>query len=333
MSRSFTALALIPILAAPLLAAAAPTPDDADWAAGRARLAHPDLKGRVGGPGVEVRYGGVARAEAQKMGAAVDTLVFGPLMATPALADPHGFGFRRTVVVAPPAQGLGAGAPATAQANLLALEIHRDEEQPDAAGTWRGSGEGPSVKVTVNDPSALFFYPDEDASGQHALPVAAATRDGFMVLRFSTRDHIVLTKPGKQPWRHVTKAEVLERRIAEARADAAKFPNPADAPILYENVRKLEAELAALSPAQRAERACRSGEFKYGTFTPCTVAGADYVVAYDPAYFDPRLPKTAIQLVVISEPADHRDDHRDLGPILRGAVRALDLKAIQAQLR
>ncbi|NEX94978.1 hypothetical protein [Caulobacter sp. 17J65-9] len=323
------ALALIPLLA---LAAPAAARDDADWAAGRARLAHPDLKGRVSGPNVQVRWGGVANVEARKMGAAVDALVFGPLTATPALAEPHGFGFYRTVLISPPTEGL-TGAPATAQATLLALAIHRNEEQPDAAGTWRGSGEGPSVKVTVNDPGALFSNPNEDGSGHYGLPAAGSTRDGFTVVRFSSRDHIVLTKPGKQPWRHVTKAEVLERRIREARADAAKFPNPADAPKLYENVRKREAELAALSPAQRMERACRSNEFKYGTFTPCTVAGAEYVVAYDPSYFDPRLPKTAIQLVVISEPIDHRDDHRDLGPILRGAVRALDLKAIQAQLR
>ena len=154
-----------------------------------------------------------------------------------------------------------------------------------------------------------------------------------MVLRFSTKDHIVITKPGRQPWRHVTKAEVLERRIEDARADAAKFPNPADAPRLHQAVAEKQAELAALSPAQRADKACTSSEFKYGTFTPCDTAGADYVVAYDPSYFDKSLPKTAIQLVVISEPVDHRDDHRDLAPMLRGAVRALDLKAIQAGMR
>ncbi|MDQ7812600.1 hypothetical protein, partial [Brevundimonas sp.] len=142
---------------------------------------------------------------------------------------------------------------------------------------------------------------------------------------------VVVARPGRRPYRHVTKQEVLDREIGDYRKIVDDLGGNA-APRLLETLGKLEAELAALSPAGRAEPACQDGSRRQGLFTDCAKVGAHFVVAVDPDYFDPARPKTAIQLVTISAPSEGAQGHPTLSPILREAMGQVDLRAIQALL-
>ncbi len=293
------------------------------------------LPGRVGATSLNQRDARLSKGEASRMAAEVERLLFGPLLATPALADPHGFAIRRQLIIAPPPDGMPKSAPSIAQGHMLLLAIDATgASKPDAAGAYNGVGEGPGIQFTINDPTALYPWPvgDENRPAFYDMDPTPELRDGFPVLRFRTREHIIIAKPGRKPYRHVTKAEVLAREIDDRRIVLEKF-GPNEAPGLEQEQTKQQAELAALSPAERAAPACLGNSRKRGTFMPCSDSGAHYVVAIDPSYFDPTLPKTAIQLITLIAPAQHRDEHKVLGPVTRAAVAAMDLTALQRALR
>ena len=67
-------------------------------------------------------------------------------------------------------------------------------------------------------------------------------------------------------------------------------------------------------------------------FVSCVKAGAHFVVAVDPDYFDRSRPRTAIQLITLSAPSEGAQVHPTLSPIMREALGQLDLGAIQALL-
>lgn len=322
MSKPTLALAAcISLLAAPALAGQ------------NAAAAQP---GRVSPTSLSQRDVRLPKAEASGMAAAVERLLFSPLLATSALADPQGFAISRQLIIAPPPEGMPRSGPSIAQGHILLRAVDLSAgSKPDAAGAYNGVGEGPGIQFTVNDPSALYPWEVEEKPGRPAfydMDPNPELRRGFPVLRFRTKEHIVIAKPGRKPYRHVTKAELLAREIADRQEVLAKLGADA-APGLLQDQTEQQAELAALSPGERAAPACLGGSRKRGTFTPCSERGANYVVAMDPAYFDPGLPKTAIQLITLIAPAQHRDEHKWLGPVARQAVAAMDLAALQRALR
>jgi hypothetical protein len=319
MSRA--ALVLAALLTATPLGAAAQDPASAA------------LPGRVAPTGLQVRDARLPRAQASQMAAEVERVLFGPLLATPQLADPHGFAIGRQLIISPPTDGTPQTGPAVARGHMLVRAINvSDGSKPDAQGRYGGAGEGPGISFSVNDLSALYPWPQGEADTFYDLDPTPELRGGFPILRFRTKEHIVIAKPGRKPYRHVTKAEVLEREIAERAKTIAQFGAETRKGVLDDQA-KQQAELAALSPAERNAPACLGNSRKRGTFMPCGDSSANYVVVMDPGYFDPKLPKTALQLVVLTVGAQHRDEHKWLGPMTRQAVAALDLDAIQAALR
>lgn len=290
--------------------------------------------GRVAPANIELRDSRVPQAQARAMATEVDGLL-DRLLATPALADPHGFAISRQVILVPPRIGMPDWHPSAAEATLLAraIAVHGGS-RADAAGAWSGVGEGPTLQLTVNDLGALYVWPEEgedDRPKFFELTNAPDERDGFPVLHFRSRDHVVIARPGRRPYRHVSKQEVLDREIGDYRKIVDELSGNA-APRLLETLRELEAELAALSPVERAEPACQDGSRRQGLFTDCAKVGAHFVVAVDPDYFDRDRPKTAIQLVTISAPSEGAQGHPTLSPLMREAMEQLDLRAIQALL-
>lgn len=313
--------------AAGLLAAAASARAEQDPESARA-------PGRVGAASVHLRDSRIPQAQAQAMAAEVDGLL-ARLLATPALADPRGFAISRQVILVPPRTGMPDWHPTAAEAMLLARSVAiNGGSQADASGAWSGVGEGPTLQLTVNDLGALYVWPEEgedDRPKFFELTNAPDERDGFPVLHFRSRDHVVISRSGRRPYRHVSQQEVLERGIGDSRKIVDELGDNA-APRLLDTLRGMEAELAALSPARRAEPACQDGSRRGGVLTACTKVGAHFVVAVDPEYFDPARPRTAIQLVTISAPSEGAQGHPTLSPVLRDALRQLDLRAIQAML-
>ncbi|MBI1197271.1 MAG: hypothetical protein GC203_05360 [Phenylobacterium sp.] len=295
----------------------------------------PALPGRIAPTKVLAFDGRLTRAETAALAAEADRILFAPLLRTPALAAPRGFSINRSLSIKPPARGVLQGGPSSARGNIVLLGVNpAGGSKPDAAGAYNGVGEGPAIQFTLNDPTALFANMDSDETRPAfmELDLSAPPRGGFTVLRLGVTQLIVVAKPGKLPYRYVTKAELLEREIAD-RAEALAQLAANAAPVLRKAQADQQAELAALPPGERAAPACVGGERRRGASSPCDDRGARYMVTIDPGYFDPKAPRTAIQLVTIGVGAPHRDEHKILTPIARDAVAQLDLNAIQRALK
>lgn len=113
------------------------------------------------------------------------------------------------------------------------------------------------------------------------------------------------------------RAEAIERAyIARLRAEADP---PADSPLFIEvrRARRAREELAAMSEAQRTAPAWVSAAVQEiasfdAELRATNAPGAAPVMAFNPAFFDPALPRTAMQVLVISDIATRtRNAHRD----------------------
>jgi hypothetical protein len=151
-------------------------------------------------------------------------------------------------------------------------------------------------------------------------------------LRIGASDVVVVARAGRTPYRLVTRQEALQREIDD-RAQTLAQLGAAAAPVLRQAQASQQAELAGLAPDLRRAPACIGGDHRRGSFSPCDDRGARHLVAIDPAYFDPALPKSAIQLITLSVNAPSRDEHRTLAPLTRAAVDGLDLASLQRALK
>ena len=68
------------------------------------------------------------------------------------------------------------------------------------------------------------------------------------------------------------------------------------------------------------------------TFGDCAARDATFLVRPNLDYFDKGAPKTAVQLVAVSAPAEGGHGHKRLEPVMRAAAAAIDYRAIQAGL-
>jgi hypothetical protein len=290
-------------------------------------------KGRVAPVSVQVTDPTLAVPARKAVTAKVEALMARAL-ATPAFSDPHGFSLTRSVRIHAPQDGLPAAHPARAEAITIAQEIDLEHgAKPDANGAYMGRLEGPGFHIHLNNLFAL--YANYSGGGDPAreiqyLPLTRGAVQGFPVFRVGVRDVVLVTKPGRRPWVHVTKGEYLQKLVEETRAsiaDVGGTPHPK----MQATLDAQSAELAALGPQQRAEPACASSRLRQ-TFGDCAARDATFYVRPNLDYFDKGAPKTAVQLVAISTPAEGGHGHPRLEPKLRAAAAAIDYRAIQAGL-
>lgn len=286
-------------------------------------------KGRITPFGIQVVAAPAAPAKqiAAKAVALVDRV-----LATPTLNQPRGFSLTRSVKVEGPPPNLSPDHPLIAEVTMIAQDIDLESgAKPDADGTYMGRLEGPTFRIGVNDMTKLYAnvtWADDDYAGAvHYLPIQRGTVQGFPIFRVGVRDVMLITKPGRKPWAHISQGERLETLVAESREQEARYPTPKGKAILDAQL----AALAALSPQQRAAPACVSARLSV-PLGNCAEPNATHYVRLNPNYFDKGLPKSAVQLVTISTPAEGGHGHKRLEPKFRAAAAELDYKAIQAAL-
>jgi hypothetical protein len=288
-------------------------------------------KGRIAPVSLQVTDASLPAPARKALAAKMDGLIARAL-ATPAFHDPHGFSLTRTVRIHEP--DALATAPARAEATLIAQDIDLESgAKPDATGAYMGRLEGPSFRIAVND--LLVLYANlggrEDAvrEAQH-LQMPMTLVQGFPMFRVGIRDVVLVTKPGRLPYVHVTKGEHLQQLLDATRESVAASGGPVH-PKLQATLDRQMAELAALTPQERAAPACVSARLRQ-SFGDCAEKFAVFYVRPNPDYFDKGAPRTAVQLVAISTPAEGGHGHKRLEPVMRAAGAAIDYRAIQAGL-
>lgn len=305
-----------------------------------------DAPGSVGAAQMDVQGQPLPKAEMPRLRARLDGLL-AQLRQTPALAPLRGFAIDQGLGLFEQAAEL-RGAPAIGQAMLLVRRVDPARSEKAAQGGWRGYGEGPGVMLRVNDPRALLGYPvGKDAQGDY-FQVAVKPRrlQGMPVLQVGNKDVVVVHKPGRKPFVHVSRQRYLEGLLAGEREHLDSLHRQLDGAdadsrnMLMQFIRQWQArveqkqaQLAAMSEAERRAPTCQGGQQRPGQlFSTCDAPGAVYYVAVSADYFQPGLPASSVQLLTLSVVNKGFLNDRTLGKKLRQAVAQLDLPGLQRNL-
>ncbi|MDR7489635.1 MAG: hypothetical protein QN158_11895 [Armatimonadota bacterium] len=198
-----------------------------------------------------------------------------------------------------------------------------------------------SFLLYVNDVEALFEVPHDkvaaDESGTlYREPRRLADLAGFPRYEQGVRNTaVVITRRPAPILVPVSQARVIRARIREVAQEAARYERARDewrARAARERQRALEAELAALSPPERAAPAYCC----YGSSRPSGLSAPDdpqarRVVAVNPALFDRAAPPQAFQLLIVEgRPPRNPDD--PLRPAFDAVWATVDWRAFLAML-
>jgi hypothetical protein len=131
--------------------------------------------------------------------------------------------------------------------------------------------------------------------------------------------------------------EATKRAVANAQrkvvADAPAHAAKADG-IQRELAEAARAQLAALSPAERAATACFGPNGRKPTYlAPCSDPWADRVVTINPDFLDRSLPPEAVQIITATTIASQRADPPGLFQWRRRVLEGLDYGAMMRVLR
>jgi hypothetical protein len=162
--------------------------------------------------------------------------------------------------------------------------------------------ESPRVHISINDPTELYAY------GGHNLQ--AVDEDGNPILTFFAvvgevgglplydNQMIVVAAQGKPLFVAISRERFIRSMIKGFNAQSAKDPDYKPANDMV--IKDLNAELAEMSPAERALPAMGGGGMSIpSNLMPPGQPGGTPLVIFNPNYFDQTLPRTAIQLIVV----------------------------------
>lgn len=290
-------------------------------------------RGRIAPVSVQVTDSTLGPAQRKALTVKVEALI-GAALGTPAFSDPRGFSLTRSIRLHAPLDGMPPSHPARAEAILIAQEIDLEHgAKPDATGAYMGRLEGPSFRIIVNDLHALYanYHGGGDPAREvQNLPIRMNLVQGFPVFRVGVRDVALIAKPGRLPYVHVTKAEYLQGLVDQTRATIAEIGGTPH-PKMQATLDDQSAALAALPSQERAAPACASSRLRQ-FFGDCGEKNATFYVRPNLDYFDKGAPKSAVQLVMISTPAEGGHGHKRLEPVMRAAGASMDYASIQAGL-
>ncbi len=304
-----------------------------------------DARGTVAPLGFDIQGKPLPSAQVPQLRGRLEQLLE-QVRGTAALAPLRGFAINQSVRLFEQPAALH-GAPAGGRAHLLVRRVDPVRSERDPSGGLRGVGEGPAIELRVNDQAALFGDAvGKDADGDYfQLAVKPRRLQGMPVLQVGSKDVVVVHKPGRKPFAHITRQRYLEGLIAGEHEHIAllqhQLAQATDAdsrqqlqPFIRQwqaSVAQKRAQLAGMSEAERRSPTCQSSAAP-GLFTACDEAGAVYYVTFAPGYFQPGLPPSSVQLLTISVVNKGFLNDRELGLKLRQAVAQLDLPALQRSL-
>lgn len=271
------------------------------------------------------------------------------LLQTPALSTPRGFSIDQHVHLDKVASSSGI---IGAKSFLLVRRVDPSASKRDpSSGALRGVGEGPVIKVHINDRDAVFgeYSKENESLGTtRESPVKMRVLHGFPVYERGNRDVVVIAKPGREPFIPVSKQRYLEgllsldlERAKFQREQLAAAQEPRERANLEKYLARSEAAISekqallnSLSAAERGEQACPSKKPKGSPFIDCNEKGATHYLALNPDYFDASRPKTGIELITIEVTTVGKNSVGDkaLGTLTRQAVEQLDLSSLQNSL-
>ena len=254
------------------------------------------------------------------------------VLATPALTDPKGFAINWSTRVGFQHEGMPKTDPFPVKGFILVREINTsDGSKPDKEGRYSGAGEGPSLKFSINDLHAFYSGNIEamnPATGAFDLPATAKWENGAMIFQQNNDTVMVIGRADRAPFRHVTREEFINELIAELYPDGT---DPYSKP--GKGLSALKAELAEMTPADRASPACRGGkEVKNRWLTSCGDEGSYFQVKANHDYFDRTKPHVSTQLVTYRVSGHRVGGAKREGDVLRAAFSQIDPAAVRKLL-
>jgi hypothetical protein len=229
------------------------------------------------------------------------------LLATSAMQGLHGFDWTTLGGIS----GREAGRPLTARLGVIAYPYFFNAK----LNRTESSAEGAPFTIYLNDVDIVLgnhgYHVDEEARFTFT-PEPAGVLDGFPV--YSAEDRfVVMTRDARPIYVPVTEQQYLELRIAQARKSLDEFKTSlaqmADSPAKSAAIQKfagrlsaLEGELASVPQAQRASPALDPDGAP--TKRPSMLADVGErktraIVMPNPDLFDPKEPRTSVQLIVL----------------------------------
>jgi hypothetical protein len=330
----------------------------ADDCAGRSQ-ASCTATGLVEKPKMTLSKGVLGAAEGQQVSARVTKLLDVVLQAPP-FREPRGMSIHPSMAVSAPPDHAAKHHPAVVRGFVLALPINVENKrsvQDKKTGAWKGTGEGPTMKLHVNDLGVFLVSDPLDLSrpGQYfSEPRKVGEVQGFPVYDTGGKEVLLISKRDALPWRPFPVESYLKGLIAQEKESLAVFEQqlptaPAAAKAQLEKalveprarVATLEKELAQLSPAQRQAGACQStrGASRSnltGLDLTCAPASSTPLVMANQDVFPRSAPKGSFQLLTLTTTWGvlPKDDGvpNPLGRAMRTALQQMDLKALQALL-
>ena len=178
------------------------------------------------------------------------------------------------------------------------------------------------IFASVNDPGLGFdmFSAKEYPTRVLYEPVQVGELAGFPLFRLQNGNETIVLSRRKVPfWIPLTREEYVKGRLAYWQKEAAKSP-PQDT-TTPQIVRNHQAALAAMSPEERQMQArYYPADPMEPTLAPVGSDEGQPLVRVDPAWFDPKLPRSAFQLITLKFSYTGNLQHEAPGPTEAGDV-------------
>jgi hypothetical protein len=274
-------------------------------------------------------FSGVLPADKARMTASAKAAA-AVVLATPALTDPRGVAVNGGVHGGQTGRGLSKSGPYAAFGVIILRRIRLDlKRKADAQGRFEGEGEGPTIHLVLNNLNFLTGNgPPPAADEIYVLPNTVRWDRGVMPVRSGDWDVLVVGRPDRAPFVHLTRREILESAVA--RMQPSPGLDDVRAGRLAAKRDEYVRELARLSPAQLAEPGCEHGFLdKKLSKSGCETPGANFLVRYNLDYFDPAKPRTALQIIALQVRRRGPGSDAMLTDRLRTAAGQVDLAALR----
>lgn len=312
--------------------------------------------GLVEPPRITWSKGSVSAADGQKVGARVAKML--EVVQKAPLLAPKGMSLHPAVSVEGPPDHAAKHHPLVTQGTLLLLPIKLEDKRsvPDKkTGAWKGTGEGPMLRLHLNDLGVFLRGERLDFSKPEQFfpePRQVGAVQGFPVYDMGDREVLLIRKGDALPWRPFPVEDFYQHLIAREEATLALFQKQLAAlkgPAVEEvekanatrrtRIDSLKQQLSQMPPAQRQAAACQSGRHQKGSLTGLDLEcapGSTRLVRANQDFFSPSAPKGSLQLLAVTTTWGvlHKEDRlpNTLGRVLRAALQEADLKSLQGLL-